>query len=116
MNASPARTRVRVIVVEPGAFRTDFSGRSLMQSTERIADYDDTAGRRRKENEDVDGRQPGDPARGARAIVRTVEAERPPFRLLLGSDAVRIVGAELEVQMRELEAWKDTSTDYPDGD
>ena len=57
---------ISVTVVEPGAFRTDFAGRSLQQSATVIADYADTAGKRRKENDTAHGTQPGDPARAAR--------------------------------------------------
>jgi NAD(P)-dependent dehydrogenase (short-subunit alcohol dehydrogenase family) len=105
---------IRVMVVEPGAFRTDFAGRSLHQSGVAIADYADTAGRRRKENDQTHGTQPGDPVRAARAIVEVVNKDKVPFRLLLGSDAVRLVGAELDTQRQELEDWKGISlgTDF----
>jgi NAD(P)-dependent dehydrogenase (short-subunit alcohol dehydrogenase family) len=105
---------INVIVVEPGEFRTDFSGRSLLQSRTAIADYAETAGRRRKENDTTDGQQRGDPARGAQVIIQAVEAAEAPFRLLLGSDAVRVVGTELDSERAELEAWKKTSmtTDF----
>jgi len=65
---------ITVTVVEPGGFRTDFAGRSLQQSRDAIADYADTAGRRRKEHDTAHGTQPGDPARAAQAIVTAVEA------------------------------------------
>jgi NAD(P)-dependent dehydrogenase (short-subunit alcohol dehydrogenase family) len=106
---------VKVMVVEPGAFRTDFSGRSLTQSRTAMPDYTETAGRRRKENDKTDGNQPGDPARGAEVIIKAVEASDSPFRLLLGSDAVEVVRAELDAQRAELEKWKAISvtTDLP---
>lgn len=106
---------IKVLVVEPGAFRTDFSGRSLQQSGIVIADYNDTAGRRRKEHDTTHGRQPGDPARGAQAIIMGAESDNPPFRLLLGSDAIQYVRAELAAQVQELEAWEALSltTDFP---
>jgi len=108
---------ISVIVVEPGAFRTDFAGRSLQQSGTAIADYADTAGRRRKENDTTHGTQPGDPARGAQVIIDTVNATDPPSRLLLGSDAVQVIRAELDTQRRELDAWETVSvtTDFPEG-
>ena len=108
---------IRVVVVDSGAFRTDFSGRSLEQAKANIADYADTAGPRRKENDKTDGTQPGDPARAARVLIKAVEGETAPFRLLLGSDAVRIVKAELEAQRQEIEDWKELSvtTDFPAG-
>ncbi|MDD2859596.1 MAG: SDR family NAD(P)-dependent oxidoreductase, partial [Acidiphilium sp.] len=67
---------LRVMVIEPGAFRTDFAGRSLKGAKTEIDDYADTVGPRRKANDRTDGTQPGDPARAARLIVETVrEAE-----------------------------------------
>ncbi|UZF72510.1 oxidoreductase [Amycolatopsis mediterranei] len=106
---------IKVIVVDPGAFRTGFAGRSLQQAGQAIADYAETAGRRRKENDSSHGHQPGDPARGAEAIVTAVESDKPPFRLLLGSDAVKTVRAELEGQLAEVNDWADLSvtTDFP---
>ena len=105
---------IRVMVVEPGAFRTDFAGRSLQQATSNIADYAETSGPRRKENDRTHGTQPGDPARGSRLLIDLVEGGELPFRLLLGSDAVRIVGEEMAAQKREFESWKaqSASTDF----
>jgi NAD(P)-dependent dehydrogenase (short-subunit alcohol dehydrogenase family) len=106
---------IRVLVLEPGAFRTDFSGRSLLQSRTVIEDYADTAGRRRKENDTTHGTQPGDPDRAAQVIIDTVSADQAPFRLLLGSDAVSIVRAELQGRLDEIEDWAEVSvtTDFP---
>ena len=94
---------IRVIIVEPGGFRTDFAGRSLTQSAQPIGDYADTAGKRRKENDTIDGRQPGDPAKAAQAILQAVASDEPPLRLLLGSDALRRAEAELD-------AWREVTT------
>jgi NAD(P)-dependent dehydrogenase (short-subunit alcohol dehydrogenase family) len=106
---------IKVIVVEPGAFRTEFSGRSLTQSQTAIDDYADSAGRRRKENDTSHGRQPGDPGRAAQVIINAVESKDAPFRLLLGSDAIRVIRAELETERAQLEQWAEISmtTDFP---
>jgi NAD(P)-dependent dehydrogenase (short-subunit alcohol dehydrogenase family) len=106
---------IKVIVVEPGEFRTDFSGRSLLQSRTAIADYAETAGRRRVENDTTDGHQRGDPARGAQVIIKAVEASDPPHLLLLGSDAIQVVSAVLDADRAALKAWETTSltTDFP---
>ena len=101
---------IRVIVVEPGGFRTDFAGRSLTQSAQPIGDYADTAGKRRKENDTIDGRQPGDPAKAAQAILQAVASDEPPLRLLLGSDALRRAEAELDRQRAEIDAWREVTT------
>jgi NAD(P)-dependent dehydrogenase (short-subunit alcohol dehydrogenase family) len=105
---------IRVIVVEPGAFRTDFAGRSLLQSRTTIADYAQTAGLRRKEHDQTHGNQPGDPARAALAVIGVVEADDPPFRLLLGRDAVLVIRNELDSQRREIDEWEkvSVSTDF----
>lgn len=105
---------IKVMVVEPGAFRTEFAGRSLQQAKAFIPDYASTAGPRRKENDKTHGTQPGDPARAALAIVEAVTGERLPFRLLLGSDAIQTVTTELEAGLGEIKAWKElsASTDF----
>ncbi|MFP3606477.1 oxidoreductase [Paraburkholderia sp. SIMBA_053] len=107
---------IKVMVVEPGAFRTDFAGRSLQQAKASIPDYAATAGPRRKENDRTHGTQPGDPVRAAAAIVKAVTGERLPSRLLLGRDAIKTVTAELGARLREIEDWKElsASTDFPD--
>jgi NAD(P)-dependent dehydrogenase (short-subunit alcohol dehydrogenase family) len=100
---------ISVIVVEPGAFRTEFAGRSLQQSATVIDDYAGTAGKRRKENDPTDGTQPGDPARAAHAIIAAVEADEPPALLMLGPDALRAIRAVFDAQLAELRAWEETS-------
>jgi NAD(P)-dependent dehydrogenase (short-subunit alcohol dehydrogenase family) len=109
---------IRVTIVEPGAFRTDFAGRSLHQARANIADYASTAGPRRKENDKAHGTQPGDPQKAAHALIKVVGSSTLPARLLLGSDAVTIVTGELETQRQEIETWRDvsTSTDFPAGE
>jgi NAD(P)-dependent dehydrogenase (short-subunit alcohol dehydrogenase family) len=106
---------IGVMVVEPSGFRTDFAGRSLRQSARTIEAYAQTAGLRRKENLTNDGRQAGDPVRAADAIIKAVEAEKPPFRLALGRSAVERIGAEMDAQRRDLETWADVAidADYP---
>lgn len=106
---------ISAIIVEPGAFRTDFAGRSLQQSRIAIADYADTAGLRRIGNDKTDGRQIGDPAKGARLIIKAVESPNPPALLVLGSDAVQVVSDALDADRAQVEAWKKESvtTDYP---
>jgi NAD(P)-dependent dehydrogenase (short-subunit alcohol dehydrogenase family) len=104
---------ISVTVIEPGAFRTDFAGRSLTQSSTVIDDYADTAGKRRKEHDTVHGTQPGDPAKAARAIITAVESNEPPAFLLLGNDALNVYRRLATGRLDTIEAWKQltTSTD-----
>ena len=106
----------RVVVVEPGAFRTDFPGRSITESSTVIDDYADTAGKRRKRHDRTDGTHPGDPAKAAQALISAVGSEQPPALLLLGNDAVSSASGVLRSRLEELERWRElsTSTDLSD--
>jgi NAD(P)-dependent dehydrogenase (short-subunit alcohol dehydrogenase family) len=81
---------VKVTIIEPGGFRTDFAGSSTTIAEGR-PEYDSTVGAAARFQRQYDGTQPGDPAKGAAVVVQVASLEEPPFRLLLGSDAVRIV-------------------------
>lgn len=108
---------IKVMVVEPGAFRTDFAGRSLTQSGTVIADYEETAGARRIGKDMSHGTQQGDPDKGAKLIIKAIEAEDTPFRLLLGSDAVRFAKKNMENRCKEYDRWREFScqSDYQEG-
>ncbi|WP_018897930.1 oxidoreductase [Rhizobium sp. 2MFCol3.1] len=95
----------KVVLVEPGALRTDFAGRSLHGSSKPIADYERVVGHRRVGADKSSGSERGDPRKAAEAIISAVAAENAPFRLLLGSDAIEIIRNELTGQMDELERW-----------
>jgi NAD(P)-dependent dehydrogenase (short-subunit alcohol dehydrogenase family) len=108
---------VRVIIVEPGAFRTDWQGPS-MKLHEVGPDYAETVGVLHDFRRSTDGRQQGDPARGARIIVDTVNSAEPPLRLVLGAQAVDSIRAAAEVRAAELEKWAaiSASADFPIGE
>ena len=97
---------IPVITVEPGAFRTDFAGRSLVESATRIDDYADTAGKRRKENDTMHGNQAGDPAKAAAAIITAVASPEPPGFLLLGPDALALYRYSTQARASEIEKWE----------
>jgi hypothetical protein len=107
---------IKVLIVEPGPFRTDWAGRSIKQSKTRLPDYEQTAGKRRAETEARSGNQVGDPVRGAQAIIRAVEAKDAPLRLLLGKPALDLAYKKLETQKADFDAWAETtrSADFPD--
>jgi NAD(P)-dependent dehydrogenase (short-subunit alcohol dehydrogenase family) len=96
---------VRVLIVEPGSFRTDLLGRSL-QAAEPMEEYASTVGATRAYIEDQDGRQPGDPAKAAAAIVDALDVEEPPLRLVLGADAIEAIRAKDDALRDELARWR----------
>jgi len=107
---------IKVTIVEPGPFRTDWAGRSIKQSATRIGDYDQTAGERRKQTEERSGNQAGDPVRGAEAIIAIVEAANPPLRLVLGKPALGLARTKLETLKKDFDTWEKTTlgADYPE--
>lgn len=106
---------IKVLLVEPGPFRTDWAGRSANEAPHAIADYQDTAIARAAHLRKVSGQQPGDPVRAAMAIVKAVEAERPPLRLLLGKAALNFAQTKLNALTTDFEAWAEVSAgaDFP---
>lgn len=99
---------IRVLIVEPGPFRTDFAGRS-MTFADPIDDYAETpAGRLRANFRDQDGRQPNDPARAAELIVRAVADPDAPLRLPLGPEAIARIRTKLTDQLADLDRWEAT--------
>ncbi|MEO8409509.1 MAG: SDR family NAD(P)-dependent oxidoreductase, partial [Propionivibrio sp.] len=106
---------IRVMVVEPSGFRTDFAGRSANESTRMIDDYAATAGARRQLLRGNSGKQPGDPVRAARAIVDAVESPNPPHHLLLGNAAYDLATGKLDALRAEFAAWEAVArgADFP---
>jgi NAD(P)-dependent dehydrogenase (short-subunit alcohol dehydrogenase family) len=107
---------IKVLIVEPSGFRTDWAGRSANQTEHPIADYDSTAGARQRQIRGYSGKQPGDPVRAAAAIVKAVEAPDGPLRLMLGKAALAAGRGKVEAMSRDFEAWAAVSegADYPD--
>jgi NAD(P)-dependent dehydrogenase (short-subunit alcohol dehydrogenase family) len=107
---------VKVTIVEPGPFRTDFSDRSMVASASSIAEYA-AAGSVASRLREGTGHQPGDPARAAEAVIAAVNAAESPARLVLGAQAVEMAKAKLEVLGKNFDIWKETSVsaDFPLG-
>jgi NAD(P)-dependent dehydrogenase (short-subunit alcohol dehydrogenase family) len=104
---------IRVTAIEPGAFRTDWAGRSMQHATQ-LPDYAMTAGAFRSGITASSGRQPGDPRKAAQAIVDLAFSSHPPTRLLLGSDALGYATEKLDSVRADIEAWASVtrSTDF----
>lgn len=104
---------VRVTIVEPGGFRTDFAGASTSLREGR-AEYDAVVGATARRQRDYDGQQPGDPALAAQAILQLASMPQPPLRLALGSDAVAAIEAADGRRLDELQRWRalSASTDF----
>lgn len=109
---------IKVIVVEPSGFRTDWAGRSANESKKQIADYAKTAGEWRKELRADSGKQPGDPVRAAQAIIQAVESTKPPRHLLLGNDSYEGAIAKLEELRKDFSAVETIArgADFPKGE
>jgi NAD(P)-dependent dehydrogenase (short-subunit alcohol dehydrogenase family) len=106
---------IKVVIVEPGPFRTDWAGRSFKTPKRPIDAYAETAIARRRQIHSYSGTQPGDPVRASEAIIATVESANPPLRLPLGSVAYEAMGAELEALRKAYAAVEAVArgADYP---
>lgn len=115
--AEVAELGIKVTNVAPGGMRTDYAGRSLVASKARIADYDGTARQAEILLGQHAGKEAGDPARVAQAILAAVDANPPPLHLLLGADALHYATDQIATLQRDIEAWKAVtlSTGYPEG-
>ena len=107
---------IHVTCVEPGPFRTDWAGRSLHQTPNRIEAYADTAGKRMKGTSDVSGKQAGDPVRAGEAMIALTQEQDPPRHLVLGKWGYDMVTAKLKERLAEIERHRDRSiaADFPD--
>ncbi len=106
---------IHVTCVEPGAFRTDWAGRSLKQTPNRIAAYAETAGKRLTGTAEGSGSQPGDPERAAEAMIRLTEEASPPRHMVLGAVGNEAVIAKLKASLAEIERNRAAgeATDFP---
>jgi NAD(P)-dependent dehydrogenase (short-subunit alcohol dehydrogenase family) len=106
---------IGVLIVEPGAFRTNYASTYLAFAAKTIEDYRDTSGKLRTGITARHGSQPGDPVRGSRAILQAIESPSPPLRLVLGAQAAELVRNTLQNRIAELDAWRAAAqgADYP---
>lgn len=106
MRAEMAPFGVHVTTLCPGSFRTDWAGRSMIRTERSIADYDALFDPIREARQEKSGKQLGDPAKLAAAVLRLIASDDPPPQLLLGSDALKLVSDRIERLQQEIETWK----------
>ena len=113
-----AHLGIKVTIVCPSGFRTDWAGRSANDSKIIIEDYNDTSEANKKAIRDRSGKQAGDPKRAAKAIVEMYESANPPLYLLLGETAYNSAKKKIELLQSDIETWKETTihADYPKGE
>ena len=100
---------VKVIIVEPGPFRTEFLGRSIMMASREMPEY--AASSRRHYRETNDGRQAGDPDKAVAVILQAIDAAEPPLHLPLGPVAYAIAERKLAAFRKDMEAWRAAAID-----
>jgi short-subunit dehydrogenase len=96
---------IRVTSLAPGQFRTEWAGRSMDRTPRSIADYDAVMDPIRAARQAKSGKQPGDPAKAAQALLTLITAERAPVRLFLGDDALGLVTQKLDAMRVEMADW-----------
>jgi NAD(P)-dependent dehydrogenase (short-subunit alcohol dehydrogenase family) len=106
---------IKVTIIAPSGFRTDWAGRSAKNSRIVIDDYATTAGANKDSIRGYSGNQPGDPVRAAKAMVKAVESKDPPLRLLLGAAALKNARLKLDALRKDFDTWEQTSlaADFP---
>lgn len=106
MRSEMAPFGVHVTTLCPGSFRTDWAGRSMIRTERSISDYDALFDPIRAARQEKSGKQLGNPAKLAEAVLDLVASENPPPQLLLGSDALKLVSDRIKRMQQEIETWK----------
>jgi NAD(P)-dependent dehydrogenase (short-subunit alcohol dehydrogenase family) len=107
---------IKVTIIAPSGFRTDWAGRSAKNSSIQIEDYATTAGKNMGDIRGYSGNQPGDPEKAAKAMIMVTETENPPLRLLLGKNALKGGRLKLDELKQDFDAWADVTegADFPE--
>jgi NAD(P)-dependent dehydrogenase (short-subunit alcohol dehydrogenase family) len=108
---------VHVTVIEPGAFRTDFLGRSGKLAKLELPEYTETAGKAREYLRTQSGKQPGDPQRAVKAVIQIADSPEPPLHLILGKIALTRFRNKLSQWQNDIAAWESVTNgaDFPEG-
>ncbi|SDP57611.1 oxidoreductase [Phyllobacterium sp. OV277] len=109
LSKEAAHLGIKVLIVEPSGFRTDWAGRSANEAPRTIEDYRETSDQRAEQIRNSSGNQPGDPVRAVKAIIQAVEAKKPPLRLLLGKAALAGARNKIVELQRDFVAWADVT-------
>jgi short-subunit dehydrogenase len=106
---------IKVTLIEPGAFRTDFANRSLRVAP-YLPEYAEALSQTRKYYETIGGQQPGDPVQAVRAMIALVEHPNPPLRLPMGKIALQRIRNKIAQYESEIKTWEKTilETDFPE--
>lgn len=115
LRAEVAPLGIKVLLIQPSGFRTDWAGRSAKEAQHLIPDYTNTAGKIIDAIREGSGYQPGDPVRAVEAIIKAVESEKPPFNLLLGRGAFKGARTKLDNLEQEFGFWAKVTegADFP---
>lgn len=100
---------IKVTLIEPGGFRTDFAGRSFDLPENRIDEY--VTSERIDKMSDYDGKQMGDPVKAVKAMIKVVDTENPPLRLPLGEDAVNGMVEKMKDVQKNIDEWREVAID-----
>ena len=116
LNKEVSPLGIKVTIVAPSGFRTDWAGRSAKEAPDDIPDYANTAHKNRGDIRGYSGKQPGDPVKAAEAMIQVVEAEHPPLRLLLGKAALKGARIKLEELKKDFDTWAGVTegADFPE--
>ncbi len=98
---------IKVTLIEPGPFRTDWAGSSSSRAARVIPEYDSISGEKIRVIKGYSGQQPGDPVKAAKAIITIVNSDEPPLRLALGKIAVDVIRNKIRSLEKELDQWEE---------
>jgi hypothetical protein len=100
---------IKVTIICPSGFRTDWAGRSAHDTPSKFEDYAPTAAKNMSDIRGISGRQAGDPIKAAKAMIQVTETAHPPLRLLLGKAALKGARIKLEELAKDFDHWAEVS-------